>query len=180
MSDVGHSRPSFGAVRPPLPKTQSALSNFSLTKLRGKGKGKDEKEKGKEIDEDLSNGESFLMMSEAPPRRSTSSSVFERLRGRAATPPAIKTTIKPRARAPTVSAGISSDSTTPPATASTLRPPNRPWTADPASSSTTVHTWREEQSKQDQSMRRLDGMLIEHMERERDILKRITTTLAKS
>jgi len=127
----------------------------------------------------MEKGDSFLMMAEAPPRRSTSSSVFERLRQRATTPPAINTNKKPRARAPTVSTGISSDSATPPATASTLKA-SRPWTAGPGSSSTTVHTWREEQNKQDQSMRRLDGMLIEHMERERDILKRITTTLAKS
>lgn len=178
MSDVGYGRPSFQGTRPPLPKAQSALANFSLPMLRGKGKAKDEKEKEK-VD-DMEKGDSFLMMSEAPPRRSTSSSVFERLRQRATTPPAIKTNKKPRARAPTVSAGISSDSATPPATASTLRPPNRPWTSGPGSSSTTVHTWREEQSKQDQSMRRLDGMVMEHMERERDILKRITTTLAKS
>lgn len=42
-----------------------------------------------------------------------------------------------------------------------------------------VRAWQEEQSQQDETTRRLDGMLIEHMERERDILRRITTTLAK-
>lgn len=42
-----------------------------------------------------------------------------------------------------------------------------------------VREWQEEQSQQDATTRRLDGMLIEHMERERDILRRITTTLTK-
>jgi hypothetical protein len=42
-----------------------------------------------------------------------------------------------------------------------------------------LQSWRDEQSLQDQHSRRLDGMLLEHMERERDILRRITTTLSK-
>ena len=42
-----------------------------------------------------------------------------------------------------------------------------------------LQSWRDEQNIQDQQSRRLDGMLIEHMERERDILRKITTTLSK-
>ncbi|KAL5485838.1 hypothetical protein ACEPAI_6880 [Sanghuangporus weigelae] len=36
-----------------------------------------------------------------------------------------------------------------------------------------------QEDQQDSSVRRLDGMLIEHMEREKEVLKRITTTLSK-
>ena len=60
-------------------------------------------------------------------------------------------------------------------TAASDKTSQRPWTAGGQG----VHSWRDEQNKQDQSMRRLDGMLIEHMERERDILRRITTTVSK-
>lgn len=52
--------------------------------------------------------------------------------------------------------------------------------ANQGAGSSSVQTWRDEQNRQDQSMRRLDGLLIQHMEREREVLKRITTTLSKS
>lgn len=52
------------------------------------------------------------------------------------------------------------------------------WSNQSAGSSN-VQAWRNEQNRQDQSMRRLDGLLIQHMEREKEVLKRITTTLSK-
>lgn len=43
-----------------------------------------------------------------------------------------------------------------------------------------IQEWQEDQDRQDKSVRRLDGMLIEHMEREKEVLRRITTTLSKN
>lgn len=54
----------------------------------------------------------------------------------------------------------------------------RPWTE--RKEDTSVQEWQEDQNRQDQSARRLDGMLIEHMEREKEVLRRITTTLSKN
>ncbi|KAI5122756.1 hypothetical protein M0805_009839 [Coniferiporia weirii] len=54
----------------------------------------------------------------------------------------------------------------------------RPWTGTKQEQSDEV--WQDEQVRQGQSMRRLDGMLIEHMEREKEVLRRITTSLSKT
>lgn len=59
------------------------------------------------------------------------------------------------------------------AMASTATPKRRPATADPGSH---VKKWQTNQRAQE-SLRRLDGMLIQHMEAEKDTLKRIATTL---
>ncbi|KAH8117841.1 hypothetical protein DFH11DRAFT_1723856 [Phellopilus nigrolimitatus] len=66
-----------------------------------------------------------------------------------------------------------------PQTASS-RVEQRPWTGGNQVQGPSVQAWRDEQNRQDQSMSRLDGMLIEHMEREKEVLRRITTTLSKS
>ena len=52
----------------------------------------------------------------------------------------------------------------------------RPHTAGSKAGSTSGHS---DQEKQDPSLRRLDGMLVEHIEREKEVLKRITATLSK-
>ncbi|KAL5503969.1 hypothetical protein ACEPAH_8041 [Sanghuangporus vaninii] len=55
----------------------------------------------------------------------------------------------------------------------------RPQTASSSVPGRDGHPHGGQQVQQDSSVRRLDGMLIEHMEREKEVLKRITTTLSK-
>lgn len=45
------------------------------------------------------------------------------------------------------------------------------------SGSQNIHSWRRDQSMQDQTMRRLDGLMLEHVEQERNAMRRIARTM---
>ena len=56
----------------------------------------------------------------------------------------------------------------------------RPQTAGSRTGAVNVRSGLEGQAHLDPSVRRLDGMLVQHMEREKEVLKRITATISKS